>query len=213
MPFRIQAKAFFLTYAQCDLSPETLSAHLQTLATSTYILVAQELHEDGNWHLHALAIYLDKLTIRNPTFFDYEEFHPNVQSCRDRIATRAYILKSNPVQEAMSEIGSFEDGRKGSASRAAWRAAADATTKEEVMQAVLDISPRDFILSYDRVEGFANTKANRQASYVANADDIFTLPEPLSRWITTDYITRVRNSPPFGRESIYSRATGSYRSD
>jgi len=192
-PFRINSKAFFLTYPQCPIIPETLGAHLESLGQHQFVLVAQELHEDGNWHLHALVIYIEKKNIRDPNYFDFEGYHCNAQSTRDRDAVRKYILKHDPVEDACYSSGTFEDGKAGGATRAAWEAAMNATTPEEVMQRVAEASPRDYVLSYDKVEGFARTKANMRAAYVPNADDIFTLPDILRDWVTVEYINRVRN--------------------
>lgn len=190
-PFRLNAKAFFLTYPQCPITPDVLGAHLESLGTTSYTLVAQELHESGEWHLHALVIFIDKKNIRRQDYFDFEHHHPNIQAPRDRSAIKKYILKGDPVDEAKYESGAFDDGARGGSTRAAWMAAIEAPTAEATMEAVKQASPRDFLLSHDRVEQFAQTKRRQHVTYVPNADDIFILPEAISNWVLTDYLSRV----------------------
>lgn len=189
--FRLNGKAFFLTYPQCNLAPEELGNHLNSLGLTTYLLVAREKHQDGTDHLHALAIYLDKKNISNCTYFDTRGFHPNVQTCRDRKAVKTYITKGDPTGPDLFTSGVFEDGTRGSATRAAWQKAKDASTSEEVHAAVAEASPRDYVLSYERVVQYAATKRHNHTTYVPNADDVFFLPETLTHWVTNEYTKQV----------------------
>jgi hypothetical protein len=190
-PFRANSKAFFLTFPRCDALPATLATHIKSLGTTSYILVAREKHADGSNHLHALTIFIDKKNIRNASFFDFEGFHANTQTARDRQAVKEYITKHNPSGDDIYEEGSFTDGRKNGDSRAAWLKAKDATTAEEVFSAVGEASPRDFVLSYDRVAAFAATKQSGRTTYVPNPDDIFFLPESLTNWVTNEFTNQV----------------------
>lgn len=207
MTFRINSKCFFLTYPQCDLTPDVLGHFLESLGTHTYVLVAQELHEDGHFHAHALAIYLEKKNVRNQDHFDFEGYHPNVQSCRDRTATRTYILKHEPVDDAKYESGIFDDGKRGGATRRAWQAAMEATTEEEVFQRIAEASPRDFVLMYDKVASYAAMKRQNKVTYVPNADDIFFLPEAISHWVSHEFLVRVSHSPSASSGRSHDRSS------
>lgn len=191
MPFRINSACFFLTYPQCPITPDVIGHHIESLGATTYVLAVQELHEDGAWHVHAIAIFSEKKNIRREDYFDFEGYHPNIQSTRDRIATRNYILKSAPVDEALYESGAFDDGKRGGSSRAAWKRAIEATTYDEVMAAVAEASPRDFLLSHDRVEAFAQKKSTLLVDYVPNPDDVFSLPQHITDWVMQEYTKRV----------------------
>jgi len=93
--FRIQAKSFFLTYPQCEASKEDLFALLGTKGVIVHATIGQETHEDGNHHLHALVTYERKINVKRNDFFDLESYHPNVQACRNVIATKTYIKKED----------------------------------------------------------------------------------------------------------------------
>ena len=87
--FRFYAKNVFLTYTQCPCPKEQLLELLQSLLQLAcqpyYILVARELHEDGNPHLHAMVQCTKKIQTFNPRFFDLIRtngriYHPNIEN-------------------------------------------------------------------------------------------------------------------------------------
>lgn len=199
--------AAFLTYPQCDVCPEALGIHLDTLRPTVYTLVAKELHKDGNAHLHAFVIFATKLNTKDIRFFDFEDHHPNIVSPRNRQKTVDYIKKCDPTGKDLYETGTFDDGKRGGCTRAAWQAALDATTAEETMELVAAASPRDFIINYDRVESYANKKHKAVPKYQSDPENVFVLPEDLERWKSTEFVKDVSQMlvPP-----IYSapRPTG-----
>nr|APD29099.1 RepA [Sugarcane chlorotic streak virus]APD29104.1 RepA [Sugarcane chlorotic streak virus]APD29109.1 RepA [Sugarcane chlorotic streak virus]APD29119.1 RepA [Sugarcane chlorotic streak virus]APD29124.1 RepA [Sugarcane chlorotic streak virus] len=90
----------FLTYPHCNLEPEAVGLELWSLIAPwnpAYILVSRETHEDGDWHLHALAQSVKPVYTSNQRFFDISGFHPNIQSAKSSDKVREYILK-NPVK-------------------------------------------------------------------------------------------------------------------
>ncbi len=111
--FRVNAKGFFLTYAQCALSMEVLLAGLQEIADAKGNLIekyciCEELHEDDQPHLHAFIKFNNKLNIVNKRYFDIISsseqqndddtvltvvYHPNVQGCRSENKVIKYIQK------------------------------------------------------------------------------------------------------------------------
>lgn len=195
--FRISSHSFFLTYPQCTLTPLELATFLKTIATTSYILVARELHDDGRPHLHSLIIFADKLNVRSQRKFDHRGFHPNVQSTRDRQQVKDYCTKGAPSSDDLFEEGTFDSGKKGSASKEAWQAALDATTPEAVLAAVAIASPRDFTVSHDRIVAYANSKANVVPEYVPPPEETFIVPEHLAAYIATEFRKPVRfNFPP-----------------
>lgn len=200
-PFRISSKAFFITYPQCPILPKSIVEFCATKGSITYAIGVQELHEDGNPHLHVLVIYADKLTVRTPTFFDHEEHHPNVQSARDRKAVQDYIKKSNPEGDKLYETGTFDAGTRGSATRAAWEAAINAKTAGEVMAAVQLASPRDFVTQYDKILAYAQTKTSTAKVYTPPPEQTFTIPALLDEYLTLEFPKRVSYLP------LNSRAT------
>lgn len=96
MSFRLNAKAVFLTYPRCSINKQSIYDHLLSLHHPVdKILVAQEHHEDGGLHIHALIIFKSKINIRNERYFDFESYHPNIQGCRSVKKTIEYITKTD----------------------------------------------------------------------------------------------------------------------
>lgn len=94
MPFTINAKNIFLTYAQCPLDKDDVADYLTQLLLDTghplqYITVGAEQHADGNPHLHVLLSFDRAFYTRDERYFDIGPFddngfcyHPNVQAAR-----------------------------------------------------------------------------------------------------------------------------------
>lgn len=94
--FRLSAKNLFLTYPQCGITKEDaakqLYEKLSKYGVKQYI-VAQELHADGQPHLHAIFELHRKTNIKDPRALDLGDCHGNYQACRNLLATRQYIRK------------------------------------------------------------------------------------------------------------------------
>lgn len=98
MPFRLNARKVFLTYAQAE--PVTKLALFNWLKgrsvsnrTPVKVLVAQEQHADGGLHFHCFVEFDGPINTRNAREFDYEGKHPNVQS--GRIGHVGYCCKED----------------------------------------------------------------------------------------------------------------------
>lgn len=83
--FRINAKNFFLTYAQCNASKEALRDFLNGLEGDRieWLVIAQEKHQDGGLHLHVQIQYTRQRNIRRADHFDFGDFHPNISGTRN----------------------------------------------------------------------------------------------------------------------------------
>lgn len=73
--FDYNAKSIFLTYAQCPVSKEDMLEHLKRRArpAANQLLkacIGQELHEDGNTHLHVCAWYTKALRFKKADHMD-----------------------------------------------------------------------------------------------------------------------------------------------
>lgn len=84
MTFRMNAKNYFLTYAQCEVDKEDMVAFLLDLEGDKikWLVVAHELHEDGGDHLHVQVEYERPRNIRKQDHFDCMGCHPNIQATR-----------------------------------------------------------------------------------------------------------------------------------
>jgi len=104
--FRFQSKSVFLTYAQCgDLTPEDVLECLEEKFPHQIKEhdICREPHESGDWHIHALVTFKEKIRSRDPRLFDLYPvhgtdeylFHPHIQSTKNKQAVRSYIYKGH----------------------------------------------------------------------------------------------------------------------
>lgn len=112
MAFRFQARAIFLTYAQCPVPKEHALTMLRTKlgeAEGTRYLIGQEKHADGNFHLHVYVERSRMIESTRANFMDLEwqreggddviTYHPNIESPRNRSTVKTYVTKddNNPT--------------------------------------------------------------------------------------------------------------------
>lgn len=91
--FRLNTQQIFLTYAQCDKSPQEVFDFLNRKVELDKYIVAQEKHKDGNNHIHAYLLLKKKINIRDPRYFDIDDFHPKVEGCRSWKNVVKYVTK------------------------------------------------------------------------------------------------------------------------
>lgn len=199
MPFRLNTKNVFLTYPQCDITPRELGEHLASLRPTRYIQVVRERHQDGNNHLHVLLQWVDKFNLRNERFFDFARHHPNIQAVRSVSDVFDYICKAlptNPSDEDEWKQGEISINPKSDK----WMKVVQAATEQEVLQAALEASPRDFVLQNDKILDFARKKA-RIHEYQHDESIRFNVPESLIAWMTTEFTNPVGLCPWMMREN------------
>lgn len=110
--FRLQGKSFFLTYPQCPEEKKDLLEFLKGLGTVKKVIVARELHESGEPHLHAYVNFEEKKNLSNPKYFDYKGYHGNYQTCRNILAVTKYIKKDEDYLEEGIDLEAHEEGRR-----------------------------------------------------------------------------------------------------
>ena len=202
--FQFKSSQAFLTYAQCPIDRDYILDHITDLLASTNRptpitisahCIAQEKHQDGNFHIHAYFKFSSKLSFRNQSFFDikYEgvNYHPNITAPRSPVAVIKYVQKdkffiaSENIEEIMNK-------------KTYGTIAAQSTTKEEYMAALTHHFPRDVAMNYDRLEQysrvlFPETKVTYTNPYIINGD---LLPDALTEWC--DNLTRPTPNPMTG---------------
>jgi len=85
MSFQLNSKNLFLTFSQCDYSSSQLLDNIKGLfgLNLEKCIVARELHEDGNPHLHAAICLKNPFRTRNARAFDdlvQPPVHPNIRN-------------------------------------------------------------------------------------------------------------------------------------
>lgn len=102
--FRISAKKLFITYPQCNGTKEELLSFIKSKKATRRIITCEERHEDGSPHLHCAVEFSSKFSTTNPRYFDWNEFHPNVQTCKNWEASVNYCKKDGSyVEEGFDE--------------------------------------------------------------------------------------------------------------
>lgn len=96
--FRVNARYLFITYPQCGLARDTIWTFLRAKGVK-WAIIGSERHQDGNPHIHAVLDWGRKRDIRNSSFFDLEGHHPNVQPCKNKMASINYTKKEGDFEE------------------------------------------------------------------------------------------------------------------
>nr|CCI79627.1 Replication [Chickpea chlorotic dwarf virus] len=155
--YRFQSKYVFLTYPKCSSQRDDLFEFLWEKLTPFLIFflgVASELHQDGTTHYHAL-VQLDKRPcIRDPSFFDFEGNHPNIQPARNSKQVLDYISKDGDIKTR----GDFRDHKVSPRkSDARWRTIIQtATSKEEYLHMIKEEFPHEWATKLQWLEYSAN---------------------------------------------------------
>ena len=94
MLFQINSSKLFLTYPQCVLKKEDVYEILLNQFEPKELLVAHELHKNGDHHLHVYMALNEPLRIRDPKFADLPGgYHGNYQGCRSAKNVLKYCTK------------------------------------------------------------------------------------------------------------------------
>jgi len=94
MPFQLNSSRLFLTYPECSIKKEDALKLLteKGLGIEEYI-IAEELHQNGNKHLHVFLKLSTSFRTRDQRFFDLNGFHGNYQGCRSEKNVIKYCSK------------------------------------------------------------------------------------------------------------------------
>lgn len=96
--FRIQSSRVFITFPQCETTPEDAAKKIDESpkTQSCRYVIAQENHKDGHKHLH---LYIEKpkgFNFHDANYFDFiTGKHGNIQKVKCREAVLAYVTKEN----------------------------------------------------------------------------------------------------------------------
>lgn len=95
MPFRVNAKKFLLTYSRCGAALDDVFNHLDNQFPIKRAIGCIELHEPNPEavsdehptgelpHIHFAIEFVNKLNTTNERWFDYDGFHPSIETARN----------------------------------------------------------------------------------------------------------------------------------
>lgn len=89
---QIQAKGWFATWPKCPIGKEMVLAALEDRYAIEEYVICEELHKDGEAHVHAFLKMRRKITW-NEKMFDVDGYHGNYQIAKSWRAVEAYVKK------------------------------------------------------------------------------------------------------------------------
>lgn len=174
--FRVNAKCFFLTYPQCDISKEDLLEHLDSFKP-VWIVVGRELHEDGQPHLHACVSFGARKDVRDERHFDFRDSHCNIQPARNPTDCYRYCTKGG------------DSCTKGPVPiRETWKDIVATRSQEEFLSKIRSLYPRDWVLSNERILAYAQTQYDRNVAEFVPTWTSFDIPNEVEEWIDTEFL-------------------------
>jgi len=194
--FRINAKNYFLTYPQCDYEPKDIIEYIRGLEGDRikWMVAAQEMHQDGNPHLHVQIEYEKPRNIRKADHFDTDIYHPNVQGTRNLKRVGEYVTKGGEY----ALYGIDEEGfRLAIAGKKLdkWSEIYSSQTYEEACDAVKRIDPRSWGNNGDRIRNNLRYEYGKNVpDYVPNfkeVRDAYT-PDDVQEWLDVEYVKESR---------------------
>lgn len=172
--FRFNAKKCFLTYSQCPAEKQVLFDFLNKFGSGLKnYCIAQEKHEDGNFHLHAFCEWNKTLDTKNQYFFDLVDaakiYHPNLKQVTNAKASVRNIInychksdKEPLTNMDMEQYNELTKDEKAEAKKVAFREAIDAKTPEEVHKKIAEADPVTYVKSFNNITALANTKIKKR---------------------------------------------------
>lgn len=111
MPFELNSKQLFLTWAQFDRPIQECYDYLWNKLEPVELIVAHELHKNGDFHRHAYVKLATPLHIRRADYFDDIGKHGNYQGCRSPKAVLKYCTKNEDYLSNI-DVGDILDAVK-----------------------------------------------------------------------------------------------------
>lgn len=95
--FRLNSSNLFLTYPKCNLSRENVLMFMQDKFKDNLkeYLIVQEVHKDGELHIHCYIQLNKKIDYNNPNCLDIIDFHGSYESMKNKQKTIEYLLKED----------------------------------------------------------------------------------------------------------------------
>ncbi|KAJ1377220.1 hypothetical protein SESBI_49107 [Sesbania bispinosa] len=155
----------------------------------------EELHENGEPHLHSLIQFEGRYQCTNYRFFDLisptssTHFHPNIQNVKSSSDVKAYIEKDGDFVD----YGEFQiDGRSSRGVKHdlgdVYAEALNSSSKTQALQIIKEKDPKTFFVQYHNI--FANADkifAPLPQPYVSFFSSYsFKLPEQLRLWLESE---------------------------
>jgi len=178
----------FLTYPQCPLEREQLRDFLLHLAPDCAYIIGRELHDDGNYHLHAYVHFGGRRRFTSSAAFDVEGYHPNIQKPRRRDDCIAYCRKEDLEPLVSDNLRDVQKSTNG------WGDLLQVCeTREQFLEGARERFPRDYVLGLERLLFFCEWRFGRESTeYSGRGRAEFREPVSLTEWVRVNLLTVCR---------------------
>lgn len=183
MPAAFEGSSFLLTYPQLEGDKSLLFDFLCQLADVRFVKVAQESHQDGGTHFHAVVLFSKRVRLATRAF-DFEGKHPNVKNVGRKKSDWDNCIKyldkedPNPLEWGTPRHEA-----------SVWSAIAKATSRQEAEELLLNEKPRDYVLNARNFDYWLDKKFPKAAGpvFTPRPADSFVLPESIVDWLSGNF--------------------------
>lgn len=183
MSHQFQGSSFLLTYSQVTFSKDDLADHLRSTPDLQFLKIAQESHEDGGVHFHAVVHFSKKQRFRGSRF-DLQGFHPNIKTVGRKKSDWDNVIKyldkddPSPIEEGSPRHES-----------SVWSSIAKATSREEATKLLIEERPRDAVLNARNFDYWLDKKFPKPQGpvFTPRPSDSFVLPESIQDWLSGNF--------------------------
>lgn len=155
----LNGKFFLLTYPHCDFAKIDLAEFLRSKGEIERLIIGQERHADGDWHLHAFVEYKNRKSHVRQRYFDWRGKHPNIQIQRQGANAEKsiencwnYCKKEDPDPYIFGEEPApKKKQRRELVFRKAHELAKSSSTKD-AMDCILSANAYEGLVHYDQLE-------------------------------------------------------------
>lgn len=193
---RWQGKYFFLTYSQVDndTTHQQLIDFLRGVSSKCFrfCLVGRERHADGGTHFHVFLDWGRRVSFTSETRFDFNNYHPNVQVCRDPAATLQYCEKDgDTVSEGQRP--DFTETERESRHQLWGRLLDESSSANDFMSKVRVADPYTFATRYQALDSMSRAVFRTREPYTSPYEpQDFKLPEGIESWLLEEFDEEVR---------------------
>jgi len=190
-PFRLAGKCFFLTWPQNNEDGQHVLDTIHTLWNDdvNFIVVAEELHKDGERHLHAIVQFKKRMDIKdaNPILDAITGKHGNYQTAKSAKKVLRYVCKDGHYV-TYGDVPDFKakDGKMDEAAKLIMEGATLADINK--------LMPGTVLLQKRKLEDYIGWTKRQKLSqslqpWTMSALDALTLPGALVGWLIGNIMT------------------------
>lgn len=205
--FNLQGKRFFLTFPQCPVAPELAQERLKEKYGDSlkWYLLAQELHQDGEKHLHIGLEMKETFRTKRSDVFDFiGEKHGNYQTMKNMRKCVEYITKGGVFLACGIDVDAVKKKQNGATLSVA-QAVVNGKSLEELNQEF----PGFVMMNKRKIEDYIswiqrqNLKKQKQIWNEFPAGDIMDMDNISDRQIAIWLNENIRKPRKFKQKNLY----------